>query len=163
AIACLSFYPTKNLGAFGEAGMCVTGDPDWAAKMACLRVHGMEPRYHHKLMGWNARLDAIQAALLRVKLPHLAGWTRARQAAGRRPDRGAAPEPVPAAADHPAGAEARVEPVRGPRGRRPARRAGEAPEGQRRRVRGLLPGAAAPAGVPGAPGLRARRLPGQRG
>src|SRR5262245_2577312 len=61
AIACLSFYPTKNLGTFGDGGMCVTGDPEWAAKMASLRNHGMQPRYHHKYIGWNARLDALQA------------------------------------------------------------------------------------------------------
>jgi dTDP-4-amino-4,6-dideoxygalactose transaminase len=85
-IACFSFYPTKNLSAYGDAGMCVTSDPEWAARMACLRVHGMEPRYHHKYLGWNARLDAIQAAILRVKLPHLERWTEMRQAAARRYD-----------------------------------------------------------------------------
>jgi dTDP-4-amino-4,6-dideoxygalactose transaminase len=86
AMGCFSFYPTKNLGTYGDAGMVVTSDPDWAARMACLRVHGMEPKYHHPYLGWNARLDALQAALLRVKLPHLEGWTAARQAAARRYD-----------------------------------------------------------------------------
>lgn len=86
AIACFSFYPSKNLGAFGDAGICVTNDPDWAAHMTCLRGHGMEPRYHHKYLGWNARLDALQAALLRVKLPHLDRWTKLRQAAAQRYD-----------------------------------------------------------------------------
>jgi dTDP-4-amino-4,6-dideoxygalactose transaminase len=85
-LACLSFYPTKNLGGFGDGGMVVTGDPAWAARMACLRVHGMEPKYYHKYLGWNGRLDAIQAALLRVKLPHLDGRLEARQAAARRYD-----------------------------------------------------------------------------
>ncbi len=86
AIGCFSFYPTKNLGAYGDAGMCVTNDPDWAACMARLRVHGMEPKYHHKELGWNARLDALQAAVLRVKLPHLERWIEGRQAAARRYD-----------------------------------------------------------------------------
>jgi dTDP-4-amino-4,6-dideoxygalactose transaminase len=85
-MACLSFYPTKNLGGFGDGGMVVTGDPGWAARMRCLRVHGMEPKYHHKYLGWNGRLDAMQAALLRVKLPHLDGRLEARQAAARRYD-----------------------------------------------------------------------------
>lgn len=86
AIGCLSFYPTKNLGAYGDAGMAVTSDPQWAARMACLRVHGMEPRYYHKYLGWNARIDAVQAAMLRVKLPHLEGWIAARQEVARRYD-----------------------------------------------------------------------------
>ncbi len=85
-LGCLSFYPTKNLGGFGDGGMVVTGDPDWAARMACLRMHGMEPKYYHKFIGWNARLDAVQAALLRVKLPHLDRAIGARQAAARRYD-----------------------------------------------------------------------------
>ena len=66
--------------------MCVTNDPDWAERMTCLRVHGMEPKYYHKYLGWNARLDALQAAILRVKLPYLDGWIAARQAAARRYD-----------------------------------------------------------------------------
>ena len=86
AVGCLSFYPTKNLGGFGDAGLCVTSDPALAARMACLRGHGMEPRYFHKLLGWNARIDTMQAALLRVKLPHLEGWIEKRQAAGARYD-----------------------------------------------------------------------------
>ena len=86
SLACLSFYPTKNLGAYGDAGMVVTNDPEWANRMRCLRVHGMEPRYHHKYLGWNARLDALQAALLRVKLPHLERWLANRQAIAARYD-----------------------------------------------------------------------------
>jgi dTDP-4-amino-4,6-dideoxygalactose transaminase len=86
SVGCLSFYPTKNLGAFGDAGMVVTGDPEWADRMRCLRVHGMEPKYYHKHLGWNARIDALQAAMLRVKLPHLEQWIAARQAAAQRYD-----------------------------------------------------------------------------
>lgn len=87
AMACLSFYPTKNLGAFGEGGMVVTNDADWANKMACLRVHGMEPKYYHKLLGWNARMDAIQAAFCNVKMNYLETWLELRQQAGKRYDR----------------------------------------------------------------------------
>jgi dTDP-4-amino-4,6-dideoxygalactose transaminase len=86
AIGCFSFYPTKILAAYGDAGMSVTNDPEWAARMAALRVHGMEVKYHHKYMGWNARLDSLQAAMLRVKLPYVESWIEARQAAARRYD-----------------------------------------------------------------------------
>lgn len=85
-MACFSFYPSKNLGAYGDAGLVTTNDGGLAAKLACLRNHGMEPRYHHKIMGWNARLDAIQAAFLRVKLPHLDQWSDLRQQAAQRYD-----------------------------------------------------------------------------
>jgi dTDP-4-amino-4,6-dideoxygalactose transaminase len=86
SLGCLSFYPTKNLGGYGDGGMVVTGDPEWAARMKCLRVHGMEPRYYHKYLGWNARLDAMHAAMLRVKLPHLDRWIDDRQAVAARYD-----------------------------------------------------------------------------
>ncbi len=86
SFGCLSFYPTKNLGAYGDAGMTVTNDPEWAARMACLRVHGMEPKYVHKHLGWNGRIDALQAALLRVKLPHVDRWITDRQTIAKRYD-----------------------------------------------------------------------------
>ncbi len=87
AIGCFSFYPSKNLSTYGDAGMVVTNDPDWAGRMACLRVHGMHPKYFHKHIGWNARLDALHAAILRVKLPHVENWIADRQAAADRYDR----------------------------------------------------------------------------
>jgi len=86
SMGCFSFYPTKTLGAFGEAGMVVTNRAEWAKRLASLRVHGMEPKYFHRHLGWNARLDAIQAAILRVKFPHVERWIKARQEAARRYD-----------------------------------------------------------------------------
>src|SRR5262249_8318198 len=86
ALGGFSFYPRKNLGAYGDAGMVVTSDAEWAGRLAALRVHGMETKYYHKYLGWNARLDALQAAVLRVKLPLVERWIEARQAAAQRYD-----------------------------------------------------------------------------
>ena len=77
-MACLSFYPTKNLGGQGDAGMVLTNSQRCAGQLRLLRGHGMEPRYYHQIIGVNSRIDAYQAAILNVKLPHLDDWTEQR-------------------------------------------------------------------------------------
>ncbi len=83
-VGCFSFYPTKNLGGAGDGGMLSTACDTLAAKFRLLRVHGMHPRYYHRMIGINSRLDAFQAAVLRVKLRHLPQWEKQRAENARR-------------------------------------------------------------------------------
>ena len=84
SVGTLSFFPSKNLGGFGDGGMMVTQDEVLAERLRRLRLHGGARQYHHEEVGYNSRLDTLQAAVLLAKLPHLAGWSRARAAHARR-------------------------------------------------------------------------------
>jgi dTDP-4-amino-4,6-dideoxygalactose transaminase len=86
-LACFSFYPGKNLGAYGEAGAITTNNKDYYDWMCRFRDHGQERKYHHSVIGWNARMDGIQGAVLSVKLRHLEKWTEARRAHAARYNR----------------------------------------------------------------------------
>jgi dTDP-3-amino-3,4,6-trideoxy-alpha-D-glucose transaminase len=105
-IGCFSMYPTKNLGAWGDGGAIVTADPALADRVRLLRSHGEQPRYHHKMVGTTARLDALQAAVLRVKLQRLDGWNEDRRRIGAMLREGLAgsgveiPEPAATDGDH---------------------------------------------------------------
>ena len=84
SIACISFYPTKNLGGFGDGGMLTTNDPELARRLKSLGAHGETKKYHHEWVGINSRLDTLQAAVLKVKFPYLDSWTAGRQSNASR-------------------------------------------------------------------------------
>ena len=170
-LGCLSFYPSKNLGGYGDAGMIVTGDEKLATRLRALRNHGQTGRYVSTERGWNSRLDELQAAILRVKLRHLPDWTATRQAHARLYDSllqdlpGVALPRVPAGREHvyylyTIRISGRIRPRRvagqKPWRGNPQRRGSKATGGTRRRKHGLLsrsaPSPTAVRGLGGKPG-----------
>lgn len=94
-IGCLSFFPTKNLGAFGDGGMVVTNEPALAERLRMLRTHGWKKKYYSEEVGYNSRLDALQAAILQAKLPHVDLWNEKRREIARRYSQQLAPLGIP--------------------------------------------------------------------
>ncbi|MCZ2127916.1 MAG: DegT/DnrJ/EryC1/StrS family aminotransferase [Anaerolineales bacterium] len=90
-VGCLSFFPTKNLGGYGDGGMAVTNDAALAERMRMLRAHGWKKKYYSEMLGYNSRLDALQAAVLQVKLPHVDEWNDKRRALAKRYNEALAP------------------------------------------------------------------------
>ena len=164
AFGCFSFFPSKNLGAFGDAGLLTTNDDALAERARLLRTHGMEPKYYHHVVGGNFRMDALQAAVLRVKAPHLAAWTEARRANAARyrapvPRRRARRARSRCRSSRPTGAHIFNQfVIRTPERDALKRHLDE----QRHRQRDLLPGAVPPAAVLRRSRLPARRVPARR-
>jgi len=101
-MACFSFFPTKNLGAYGDGGMIVTDNDELADKLRMLRAHGSKPKYYHHVLGYNSRLDELQAAILNVKFPHIDTWISQRQSIAKNYDallRESCPQIVPPTVD----------------------------------------------------------------
>ncbi len=133
-----SFFPSKNLGGWGDGGMMTTQDDALAERLKRLRVHGGAKQYHHDEVGYNSRLDTLQAAILLAKLPHLAAWSEARRQRAARYTAALAGRAAGAAAGDRPGQRAHLPPVHHPG--RAARRAAGAPAGQGDRLHDLLPG-----------------------
>src|SRR3954465_14258235 len=172
-VACFSFFPSKNLGGFGDGGAVACADDEIAERVRMLRFHGSRDKQRFELVGHNSRLDELQAALLRLQLPHLEGWCEGRRAAGPRGGGGGGPRgagpPLGGGRARRARRAARarrrrrsgVEPVRGPP--RARRRPGGRAEGRRHRPQGLLPRAGAPPAGDAALGRRRRAARDGRG
>ena len=135
-IATFSFYPSKNLGAFGDGGAVTTNDPELAETVRTLRFHGSRDKQTFELVGHNSRLDELQAGILRVQLPHLDAWADGRRAAAAHYEEAGLGELVALPVATP-GATARVAPLRG--AQRARRRAPARPQGRRHRRALLLP------------------------